>query len=256
MSSLLWKLSAPDSPFHSCLFGTMHVRDQRAFHGLDKVYACLDACDAFALELDLDAEGPPLQLPRQPPLRRLLSPRAYARLRKSLLKAFQLDIAFFPHFPPFALLELVTERILTDDHPFFLDAHLWNYAGEREKKRLGLETQQEQLEVLLEIPLDQQVKMLRQTGRNPARYRKSLQRMAAWYQAGDLKRLYHASKNSSGKLRRRMIYDRNQLMADRLAELTRTQSVFCAVGAAHLWGGKGLIRLLKQKGFSVKAVPL
>jgi uncharacterized protein len=260
-ASLLWKLSAPETGLHSYLFGTMHVRDQRAFTGLDKVYACIDACQALALELDLD-EGtgwsdPMLfRLPKGTPLHSLMPPKAYNRLRRILLKAFQVDIAYFPRLIPFALIEVITEQAMSDDHPFFLDAHLWAYAKEREKTLLGLETRQEQQDVLLDIPLDKQVKMLRDTGKNPARFRASLHRMAAWYEAGDLKSLYRASRQSAGNLRKPMLYDRNRLMAERMDELLRRQTVFCAVGAAHLWGGKGILRLLKQKGFSLKALPL
>ncbi|MBK8706210.1 MAG: TraB/GumN family protein [Saprospiraceae bacterium] len=44
-------------------------------------------------------------------------------------------------------------------------------------------------------------------------------------------------------------------MARTLSGLLRRQTVFCAVGAAHLGGGKGMLSRLKKEGYIVKPVP-
>ena len=57
-----------------------------------------------------------------------------------------------------------------------------------------------------------------------------------------------------GKLRKLMIYDRNEFMTNNLVALTEEGATFCAVGAAHLPGGKGMLRMLKRSGFKVKPI--
>lgn len=260
-TSLLWKLSLPGSGYCSYLFGTMHIRDQRAFNGLDKVFACIDACQSFALEIDLNEEEGPagamaFRFPGHSSLFDHLSARAYCRLRRIILKAFEVDIHHFGHFTPIALTEIITGKVLAEDHPLFLDAFLWEYASEKGKDTSGIETREEQFALLKRIPLEDQIKTLRDIGRNTARFRAMLHKMAEVYQKGDLINLYHLSRKSAGSLRKWMLFDRNRIMAERIAQKIRGQSVFCGVGAAHLWGGKGVLRLLKQRGILVEPVHL
>ena len=260
-NSLLWKLSLPASEGVSYLFGTMHIRDKRAFAGLGKVYSCIDACPVFALELDLGEEPgwggyDFLRFPGQSSLHDFLNPRAYSRLRKSLLKAFRIDIALFSGYSPFAIVDIITAQVMSEDHPLFLDAHLWQYAEMQGKKNMGIETLEEQTGLLLRMPLEVQVKMLREIGRDTAGFRATLHRMAAVYQEGDLKNLYRLSRKSSGALRKEMLFDRNEVMARRIADLLSKENLFCAIGAGHLWGGKGVLRLLKRRGIRVVPVHL
>src|SRR5262249_47636499 len=50
------------------------------------------------------------------------------------------------------------------------------------------------------------------------------------------------------------LYERNKVMATKMDSLMHLQSMFTAVGAAHLAGSNGIIALLKQKGFTVEPV--
>jgi uncharacterized protein YbaP (TraB family) len=43
-------------------------------------------------------------------------------------------------------------------------------------------------------------------------------------------------------------------MADRIDLLMKKQSIFIAVGAAHLGGEEGLVNLLKRKGYTLKEI--
>ncbi|MFD1016927.1 TraB/GumN family protein [Winogradskyella rapida] len=54
--------------------------------------------------------------------------------------------------------------------------------------------------------------------------------------------------------RKNMLYIRNENMVVALEKLMPTKSVFAGVGAAHLPGEKGMINLLQQQGYTVKAL--
>ena len=56
------------------------------------------------------------------------------------------------------------------------------------------------------------------------------------------------------KLAKALIDNRNEIMADRIADFIKKQSVFAAVGALHLPGSNGVIERLRRKGFVVEAV--
>ena len=54
--------------------------------------------------------------------------------------------------------------------------------------------------------------------------------------------------------RENMLYIRNENMVISLEELMPSKSVFAGVGAAHLPGDKGMINMLRQRGYRVKAL--
>jgi hypothetical protein len=78
--------------------------------------------------------------------------------------------------------------------------------------------------------------------------------MMNWYVAGDLQPLYQSAKKDAKGMRKVMIYRRNKLMTQRFEEISKKHSLFCAVGAGHLAGEKGMLRMLRKKGFVVKPV--
>jgi uncharacterized protein YbaP (TraB family) len=56
------------------------------------------------------------------------------------------------------------------------------------------------------------------------------------------------------KFYKAMVLDRNTRMADRISKFIKDQATFIAIGALHLPGNKGVIELLRKKGFTVEAV--
>ncbi len=59
---------------------------------------------------------------------------------------------------------------------------------------------------------------------------------------------------ASDELTRRLLADRNDVMAARAAPLLAKGGLFMAVGALHLSGKRGLIELLRERGFRVTKV--
>lgn len=244
-------------PAPSYLFGTMHVRDRRAFRQLELVYGKMAECEGYAAEFHLEEgvgqnDANAMQLPNGLRLSSFFPAKEYARYRHVLLKSTGLDMAYFESLLPFVVLNLATEQLLSADMPDPLDQHLWNHAKQAGKTLHGIETFQEQMAVLSKIPLETQVKMLGGLCAHITKFRQYLRRLAAHYEANEVQQLYKMVKRNTKDLRHMMLYQRNELMAERIASLIASQSVFISIGAAHLSGGKGVLRLLKRRGFSVK----
>ncbi len=255
--ALLWEISAGKALGKSYLFGTMHVKDPQAFSRREIVCAKIAACDWFCTEIALDAELTTelvsLQLPPGQTLDRLLPPKRYQKLRKILRKSVQVDLDALRFFKPVVVTQMIDEQMLQKGMPEALDRYLWNYAQSIGKKCGGIETLKEQLDLLNQIPLDLQLKSLLQTGRNISAQRRRVRHMTRVYKRGDIYRISRIVRRS-GKMRGPMIYDRNEKMSRRLATLMEDRSVFLAVGAGHLGGGKGIIRFLKQQGFRLRPI--
>lgn len=260
-NSLLWRLTGASLPGVSYVFGTMHVRDRRAFRLLLPVMDYIRECEALATEFALDEaslhfDPSLLQLPDAQTLEELIPDKKYRKLRKIVLKTTGLDIHLLRDKKPIIIANLIDERILARDMPVALDQELWHFARREGKILYGIETYREQLQILQKIPIEDQLKALLAIGRNISRHRKHLLRMTALYEQGNIRQLYQSARRGAQGLRRLMLYDRNALMAERIGRLIRRQPTFCAVGAAHLAGGKGVLRLLKHQQLRVEPVDI
>lgn len=242
----------------SYLFGTMHVRDQRAFMSLGPVLEKIQACEAFAAEFHLgdvgDVDPQMMQIPGGQRISSLFPKKRYEKYRHILLKATGLDLVQFDNSLPFLVVNLATEHLLASEMPEPLDAYLWNLAKQSGKSLHGIETFQEQMEVLEKINLETQLKMLDGLCRNTAKFRQYLLRLADHYEKGNAQLLYKLVKQNTRGLRQLLLYRRNEIMAERIHLMAVEKSVFAAIGAAHLGGGKGVLRLLKKKGYRLTPV--
>ena len=135
-----------------------------------------------------------------------------------------------------------------------MDRDLWNVAEKKGKVLSGIETFEEQLQILKKIPIEYQIKNLLSIAQKLSAYKKQLLNMAVTYETGDIQKLSKLSKKGLGSIRKFMIQDRNHVMADRIYAKVRENSLFCAIGVGHLAGKEGVLRLLKAKGLNIKPI--
>ena len=251
--SLIWKFYTEGSEKPNYLIGTMHVRDARAFQFEEAFKKAIIECDVFATEFNLDdaqsgAAQMSMFLPEGASLKTLMSNKLYQKINATLLKKMGVELAQFDRFKPLAITNFLTESLLSNDRWLSLDETLWHCAKENGKILRGIETFDEQLEVLDKMTVADQLKGLKDTMHDLGNFRKQLTRMANLYEQADIEKLYKSAKKSAKGSRKLLLYDRNAIMANRIADLAIDNSVCVAIGAGHLAGAKGVIRLLKNKG--------
>ncbi|MEN0050282.1 MAG: TraB/GumN family protein, partial [Bacteroidota bacterium] len=221
--SLLWQIHSESSPIPSYVFGTMHIKNDNFFSHLERVYTAIDEVEYYAAEYDLSEAQQGLspllfQLPNGKVLLDYIAEKKYQKLQKIIQKAFEIDLNQVQDLLPIFITNLLTQHILAQNSSISLDEYLWNYAQQQEKKCTGVELFQEQIEILQNIEVEKQIKMLLDIGKNVSKYRKQILRLSEIYQKGDARLLYQLTKKSSGKLRKLMLYERNKIMANRIAE--------------------------------------
>jgi hypothetical protein len=153
------------------------------------------------------------------------------------------------------IMSVVSTSVLQSEHHISLDEHLWNFAREHGKKTKGLESHEEQLNILHSIDPKPLYKQLLEISRNPSAIRKNTDKGLQLYMKGNIHQLYMLSKSSMQELRKKVIYDRNRHMASVIdhLDLLSTQ-YFISVGAGHLSGKYGLLALLKKSGWKLKPI--
>ena len=112
---------------------------------------------------------------------------------------------------------------------------------------------------LLASATDQeQQEMLASTLKRAANAKEYLQKMRDAYLAGDsdtLLSLIHDQESGPASLMKKMVDDRNITMTASLEQyLKGKEPCFVVVGAAHLLGDNGIIKLLQSKGYRVELV--
>lgn len=258
-NSLLWRLTPPNGGPDSYLFGTMHVRDQRAFGWLDLALVCLNRCELFAAEFDLgdtdqQALAEALQLPEGKTLEQCLSPQAWKNLVRQMGKNNNLPVETLRQIHPMVISMTLSAQMLGEEANFSLDETLWRHAVNGGKQISGVETFEDQLRTLRTIRFDQHVGSLTYTLKNLKPQKKRIKKMLKYYAAGDVGALYQAARRDTKGMRKILLYQRNQNMANRFFEMANQKSLFCAVGAGHLAGEKGMLRLLKHHGFKLHPI--
>lgn len=259
--ALLWRITPAGDGRDSYLFGTMHVRDLRAFGWLDIAKKYIDRCDLFAtefdfLETDERALAQVMQVPEEQTLEKVLKPGPWKALDRYAQKKLGMPAEALRGQHPMSVSTLLTSAVLMEEAAKSLDETLWQYARAAGKTTRGVESFADQLETIRKIPYATHVKSLSWLLRHYGRQKKQIRKMMRWYQSGDIQQLYRSSKKDAKGMRRILLYDRNDTMARRFTEFTAEGPLFCAVGAGHLAGKKGLLRLLKKAGFGVNAVSI
>ena len=135
-----------------------------------------------------------------------------------------------------------------------VDNFLWTMAGDMGNTRLGVESYMEQYEIMIKIPIQIQVKSLKSIAKNVNRFKKDLEKTCQLYQDQKIDKLYKMTKRQLGGLRQLLLYRRNERMSDAIHDMLSNSASFIAVGAAHLSGKYGILRLLKSKGYQIKPI--
>jgi len=132
-------------------------------------------------------------------------------------------------------------------------------AAEKKKPIIGLETVAFQSKVLDSKPLEKQVTSLVEMAKDPQKSVDSLKKLIAVYKEQNVDKLRSTAvdqENSDAEFNKRIIDDRNADWIPKIEGLIKDHPSFIAVGGGHLGGDPGVIKLLRDKGYTVTPIRL
>ena len=257
-NALLWKISSPTDEIHtSYLFGTMHSAPVSLLPKIENLKPILEKCTYFAAETDINRGQEVAQavsLLKDTNLRILLGKKKFEKLRKIFLKAYKVDLIRFMDFNPLFLNSVLTKQAFGNVELIAPDELLWSMATELGLKTKGLEPIEKEIEIIRNLPMKYQLNTLKAIGKNISKYIRKLLELTELYAKEDLRGLYQRTMKGSGGMKRVLLYERNEIMTATFLKLSEQAPLFAAVGAAHLPGKQGLLKLLKEKSLSVKPI--
>lgn len=203
-------------------------------------------------------------------LKHNLSEKTY-RLAEDVLKKNGMDIAFYQKFKPWFLALTISgmELMKMGYDPsfgvdkYFIDrvARLAGDGNSTPKKILELEGIPFQINLFASFSREENDQFLFYSLQEVFQYQKEIENLVMAWQKGDaalMEQLLEVKPDQFtelGSMHKIFIVDRNLAMAGKIFDYLKTGNVyFIVVGAAHLIGNQGILRLLEQKGVSLSQI--
>lgn len=263
--TLLWEITGNGLKKPSYLFGTMHVSSKLVFHLSDSFYLDIKNADVVALELD-----PQLwqdQLFRFENLQSNL--RYYTQGAPSDLineHSFQLEKYEDPlrsalSDEPTVINGLLyrTYRSQADfEEDTYLDLYIYQTGRKLGKQATGVENYFQTERLIMEAAQDmmKDKKKRTSTGNDGESSFDIERKTQEAYRKGDLDLLDSLERlmEPSEAYMEKFLYRRNEIQAASIDSIVQRHSLFVGVGAAHLPGKRGVIELLRRKGYTLRPV--
>ena len=260
---LLWKIEKKGYR-PSYILGTMHSDDSRVINPPAVILEKLRSSDSFVAELKLDGfsiqEANQLMLlPEGQKLQNLIGLKRFQTCVR-LLAEYQIQKSMVQRMKPWAV--MVSLSMPKSRTGIVLDYFLYQEAVHAGKKTYGLETNREQVAVFESFSLQDQIIMLDDAIKEFPRLPALFDELLTYYLQRDLTRLEEVSNkymlqgnNFVAKVfKQRALVERNYRMLRRMKPRLVEGNSFIAVGALHLPGDEGILRLLKREGYIVTSV--
>ncbi|NQY31076.1 MAG: TraB/GumN family protein [Flavobacteriaceae bacterium] len=261
-NSLLWEISGNNIKESSYLFGTIHMTCDASLN--EKVQKAMNKTELLVLELDMDA--PDMQskmmqgvaMKDAKTIKELTTEVEYKLLNDFIKEQTGIPLTMLNTFKPFFIHAMLYPKLL-DCSSQSIEAELMKIAASQNEEILGLETVQEQLNVFDEIPYKDQLKDLLNSAKDNMKKDKYLiSKMMKIYKSENLNalmKLMQDEKSSfSAKHSDKLLDQRNMKWISKIEVFVKNQATFFGVGAGHLGGDFGVIKLLRKQGYTVKAV--
>ena len=273
-AQLLWKVSGNGLGRPSYIFGTHHMAPASMIDQIAGMNAAIDGCDIVVGEIEKDSlmsQESQMKMagfmiaPVDSTLDKLYTPDEYAEVEKVFNKYFGamgVKLAQMKSLKPNAISTQLQAMQAIKYFPNFdannlIDMAVQERANEAGRPSLGLETLQEQIDLLFNAPMTEQAKSLLEACRQDEFFQVQSSALAEAYMHQDLDKLMQVMTDAtmggdSEEAMEALIYSRNRNWAEKLEKMMPERACLVCVGAGHLPGAKGLLQLLRDKGYTVE----
>lgn len=260
--SLLWKISGNGLNKPSYLFGTIHLTCDTSLDA--NTLNALEATEQLYLELDMDDKSIQMQMMKLmmmkdgAKLSTLLSPEDFKILDEFMKKNLNMSAKLFDSFKPFMISSMLFPKML-DCKSKSVESELMKITKEQNEEIFGLEIAEDQMKVFDEISYqDQAEELLKTVKDNLEKDKKEFNEMMAIYQNKDIEGMLKMMSDSDNKITSEnqdiLLNNRNKNWIPIMVKIMKDKPTFFGVGAGHLAGEEGVIKLLRKKGYKVEAI--
>jgi hypothetical protein len=260
--SLLWKISGNGLEEPSYLFGTIHATCDATLD--ENTLKALENTKQLFLELDMDDKTMQMEMIKYMTMKdgvklsTLLSPEDFQIVDDFLKKNLKMSAKMFDSFKPFMLSSMLLPKMIDCQYES-VEMELMKISKEQNEEVFGLEKVEDQMKVFDAIPYQIQADELLKTAKGDLeKEKKELNEIMTIYQNKDIEGMLKLMNESDNKITSEnqdlLLNNRNKNWISKMIEVMKENPTFFGVGAGHLAGEEGVIKLLRMKGYKVEAV--
>lgn len=259
-NSLLWKISGKGLKQDSYLFGTIHMLCPDDFEIKQKNLTALELSQKIIFEVDLSKSENESIIQKftapDPNFIQAFSPDEIRRM-DSVLVEHQFSIKLLDYVSPITMISLFSMKGFNCPDPTKIksfEMELATLATAKGKNIGELETPDFQFSLLKNLITP---KLFMESVFQLEKYPALTAKMVNAYKTENLAALTQLIQDPawmSQEQQEKLLNERNRNWATIIPTIIKDQSTFIAVGAGHLLGNKGLIPLLRAKGYTVTPI--
>ena len=268
--ALLWKIEGKGIKEPSYLFGTIHMIEKKDYFlptGFDEAF---EKCDQVIFEIDMDDMTDmtsvmsllgDIVMKDGVTLKSLLSPAEYKEVSE-YFEEMGLPMFLLSKVKPMFLAMLAEVNMdpteMQSEEIVSYEMDLYEKANAAEKGVGGLETMAYQMSLFDSIPYKDQAKMLLDAVRSTSTDSGSFDMTVELYKEqnieGMISMMVEDEESGVSGYEDLLLTNRNNNWIPVMSDMMAKDPTFFAVGAGHLGGPNGVIRLLRKAGYTVTPV--
>jgi len=260
---LIWRIESSQKKV-SYLLGTMHVNDPGIWSLFGRAQGFFDQAKVVCTEVKLDFQTVAAEMRATffhdgRTLESVINDPVFYRLVVATAQQKGLPEILIKNMKPFTLVFMLS---MPAPKGQMLDEKIYHDAILAGKTSCALETVEEHATVLDVFSMPEQISMLRTTIKHMDEVNAMYPALLKAYLARDLVAMARLTNESMMMedpaieeiFLQKFLVDRNVKMVERMIPHVRKGQAFFAIGAMHLTGSAGVLRLLVEKGYTVTAV--
>ncbi len=266
-NSILWEVTGNGLTNSSYLLGTLKFIGEKEYVLHPVILEKLEGCELFAIEDEVDHHAQhelnkALHFPKGESLATTLSEADYQTVESFFNSEFGIPKnKFKKHFArlkPLALSILMTRLALHEGVKFY-DIELLKIAKSLGLETYSLEAVSREAEAFNSFAVADQSTALMHSIQHFEKQKSEYLSMEEAYVKGDIDLVFeyslHPFENNETFIHE-FYYKRNQEWLPKLERMFSENKAFVTVGITHMEGDQGLIALLRQKGYTLTAIPV
>jgi uncharacterized protein YbaP (TraB family) len=220
------------------------------------------SCKKYYGELDMDDPKMPETMKEFAKLKdgktidSYMEPKDFAAFDKKYQSITGLSLMILKEYKPFLGMSFLILKTVPCTATVQPETELMHLAQQKQIEVLGLETIEEQMNLLNKEPIDSQLAAMHKMVNNFDSSKQVMNEMIQVYLKKDVEALYlyMKEKGLNDNFESTMLIKRNKNWVPKMKKAMKESPSFFAVGAGHLGGKSGVLALLRKKGYQIEPI--
>ncbi|MBL7874508.1 MAG: TraB/GumN family protein [Cyclobacteriaceae bacterium] len=264
-NSILWEVSGNGITKPSFLFGSLKFIGENEYYLPKEATEKILSSTLFVIEDQVDHHAQhelnkALHFPKNESLATHLSPDDYKKVTDFFEKEFSISKKEFDskyaRLKPLPISISMTRLSLGENVKFY-DIELLRFAKKNKIKAFSLESVKREADALNTFSIEDQSAALLHSIDNFDRQKEEYRKLMLDYPQGKLDEIFaytlHTFENNDLFIEE-FYFKRNEEWLPKIEKMMKEEVAFISVGVSHLEGERGLLELLKSKGYSLKPI--